>query len=93
MQIKNDTVRLRILKPGDYVVASYAGPDDAILSAEGKIERITEDYLVIKSMSGKHTCKFGLWQLMSLVCMDRDISFIREGDAYTDLERLSLMLQ
>ena len=84
MQV-TDTKWLRHLKPGDYVNATFSDIDDQVISCEGKIERITNDSITI----GK---TYGLWQLLSLVCIEKDFSFIRENSVTSDLERLTMLL-
>ena len=85
---------LKQLHPGDFVNATFSGVDDEISVIDGCLERITEDSITInKGLKGStQSITYGLWQMLSLVCMERDISFVRENNPITELERLTLLL-
>ena len=90
MQV-TETRWLKSLKPEDKVYATFEHADASIESIEGKVTKIGEDYIRVKDDSGEKS--FSMWQMLSLVCPDKDLSFIREKSAVSDLDRLAMLLQ
>ena len=88
----DDLSRIRNLHPGDMVNATFSNFDDTITAVEGPLDRLTTEYIYITDTKGKKS-KFGLWQMLSLVCIERDISFLRENNINSAYENLQLLIR
>ena len=93
MKVK-DPKNLKALKKGDYVYATFVGVDDEVTAVEGWLQKITDDSILIMTRNPLNGPKleFGLWQMLSLVCMKKDMSFSREKSVTSELERLAFLL-
>ena len=85
---------LKTIKPGDIVMATFQCIDDKVESAEGEVTAINDETIIIdRGKTGRpNKCQYGMWQMLSLVCIEKDFSYIRPGDANTDLDRLAALL-
>ena len=85
MQIKS-LEKLQKLKKGDQVNATFSDIEGNVIEANGRLEQIDKASITLIDTDSGQVCEYELWRMLSLVCMERDISFLREGDIMSDLE-------
>ena len=89
MQV-HDLKWIRQIKPGDKVYATFQNVDDEIEAVEGQMVVSDNEFITVKCHGISKT--FGLWQLLSLLCVEKDLSYIRENSVTSDLDRLANLL-
>ena len=90
----SDVSRLISVKPGDFVYATFGNIDDTVDAVEGWVVTLDKETVVLREedpTKGKKRM-YGTWQMLSLICPTKNASFIRQGNVYTNLERLTRML-
>ena len=88
MQIKN-LQQLQKLKKGDAVDATFSNIEGEVTEAHGRVVEVTNVSIILMEDDTARTKEYELWRMLSLVCMDRDISFVREGNIMSDLEHVA----
>ena len=94
------------LKPDDEVHVTFVKSvtdDDEIIGIQGKVISFNEESIVIHPQERIKTKLLGYnsysniltidnWQIMSILCMEKDVTFIRRDRAYIELERMTSLL-
>ena len=84
--------KLLKLKKGDMVNATFSDIEGNVIEANGRLEQISKASISLVDSEMGQVREYELWRMLSLVCMERDISFLREGDIMSDLERVASSL-
>ena len=92
--VNNDIRVVKRLEKGDYVYASFARIDRSSDMIEGWLQKVSDESILIRERNPKDGPKveYGLWQMTSLVCPKKDVSFYRQEDVFLRIDRLSRML-
>ncbi|MBR6229444.1 MAG: hypothetical protein IKQ97_06885 [Eubacterium sp.] len=88
----NNPEKLLKLKKGDLVNATFSDIEGNVIEANGRLEQISKVSIALIDADTGQVREYELWRMLSLVCMERDISFLREGDIMSDLERVAYSL-
>lgn len=78
MQITNPE-QLQMLSRNDIVHATFSDINGEVVDSNGRIDEVNEISIRIIEEDSGLTREFELWRMLSLVCIERDVSFIREG--------------
>ena len=81
--------QLQKLKKGDLVHTTFSDIAGNVTEAHGRIEAVDRASIRIVDEDSGQITEYELWRMLSLVCIKRDISFIREGDILSDLEHVA----
>ena len=84
--------KLLKLKKGDMVNATFSDIEGNVIEANGRLEQMNKASISLADLETGQVMEYELWRMLSLVCMERDISFLREGDIMSDLERVASSL-
>lgn len=85
--------QLQKLNMGDHVHATFSDISGNVTEATGHIDHIDTSTIGIKDQETGQVKEFALWRMLSLVSIERDISFVREGNIMSDLEHVAFSLE
>ena len=71
---------------------SFSDINGEVVDSNGRIDEVNEISIRIIEEDSGLTREFELWRMLSLVCIERDVSFIREGTILSDLEYVAKAL-
>lgn len=71
---------------------SFSDINGEVVDSNGRIDEVNEISIRIIEEDSGLTREFELWRMLSLVCIERDVSFIREGTILLDLEYVAKAL-
>ena len=91
MQITNPE-QLQMLSRNDIVHATFSDINGDVVESNGRVDDVNEVSIRIIEDDSGLTKEFELWRMLSLVCIERDVSFIREGTILSDLEYVARAL-
>ncbi len=81
-----------MLSRNDIVHATFSDINGEVVDSNGRIDEVNEISIRIIEEDSGLTREFELWRMLLLVCIERDVSFIREGTILSDLEYVAKAL-